>query len=304
MALTVLELILLLLGGLPFFEAITTCFSTAGTGGFAVLNSSMADYSPYLQYVVTIFMLLFGVSFNVYFLIWMKKFRAALLYEELRWYLMIIAVATAWVTYDIRTLFPTLEAAFRHGFFQVVSVITTTGYMTQDFNLWPSLSQTILVILMFVGACAGSTGGGMKVSRLLVMGKYLRKELLRLRHPRMVRPIHLNGSLVNDTLLRSVLVYLVGYLFIFLGSIFLVTLDGYDPLTNFTAVATTYNNVGPGLNLVGPVCNFSFFSPLSKVVFIVDMLAGRLEVLPLLVLFTALYEALSRRVKSLYPHHS
>lgn len=301
--LTLLELFFLLLGGMPFFEAITACFSTAGTGGFAVLNSSMADYSPYLQYVITIFMLLFGVSFNVYFLLFMRKFKAALLFEELRWYLLVIAVATMVVVYDIRTLFPTLEAAFRHGFFQVVSVITTTGYVTQDFNLWPTMSQTILLILMFVGACAGSTGGGMKVSRWLVMGKYLRSELTRFRHPRVVQQLRLNGSTVNQTLLRSVLVYLVGYLLIFLISLLIVTLEGYDLVTNFTAVATTYNNVGPGLSLAGPVCNFSFFSPLSKLVFIFDMLAGRLEVLPLLVLLSATGESVSRRLQKLNLNH-
>lgn len=299
--LTLAELVLLLLGGMSFFEAITACFSTAGTGGFAVLNSSMANYSPYLQYVVTIFMLLFGVTFNVYFLLLMRKVKAGLLYEEFRWYLLVIAGATALVVYDIRNLFPTFEAAFRHGFFQVVSVITTTGYMTVDFDHWPVLAQTVLVVLMFIGACAGSTGGGMKVSRWLVMGKYLRSELQRFRHPRMVRQLRLNGSLVSQELLRSVLVYLVGYLLIFVISLFLVTLEGYDLVTNFTAVATTYNNVGPGLNLVGPVCNFSFFSPLSKAVFIFDMLAGRLEVLPLLVLISASGESLSHRLKKLRP---
>ncbi len=297
--LTLAELVLLLLGGMPFFEAITACFSTAGTGGFAVLNSSMADYSPYIHYVIILFMLLFGVSFNVYFLVYMKKFRSALQYEELRWYLLVVAGATALVVYDIRNLFPTLEEAFRHGLFQVASVITTTGYVTVDFDLWPSMAKTVLVVLMFIGACAGSTGGGMKVSRWLLMGKFLRSELQRFRHPRMVQHLRLNGALVNQELLRSVLVYLVGYLLIFVISLMLITVEGYDLVTNFTAVATTYNNVGPGLSLVGPVCNFSFFSPLSKAVFIFDMLAGRLEVLPLLVLITSAGESVSRKVRTL-----
>ncbi|MGM9538369.1 MAG: TrkH family potassium uptake protein [Candidatus Onthomonas sp.] len=297
--LTLAELILLLLGGVPFFEAITACFSTAGTGGFAVLNSSMADYSPYVQYVVILFMLLFGVSFNVYFLVYMRKFRAAAQYEELRWYLLVIAAATVLVVYDIRSLFPTLEEAFRHGLFQVVSVITTTGYVTVDFDLWPTMARTVLVLLMFIGACAGSTGGGMKVSRWLLMGRYLRSELQRFRHPRVVRQLRLNGALVSQDLLRSVLVYLVGYLFIFVISLMLISLEGYDLITNFTAVATTYNNVGPGLSLVGPVCNFSFFSPLSKAVFIFDMLAGRLEVLPLLVLITSAGESVSHKIRTM-----
>ena len=259
----------------------------------------MADYSPYIHYVIILFMLLFGVSFNVYFLVYMKKFRSALQYEELRWYLLVIAGATALVVYDIRNLFPTLEEAFRHGLFQVASVITTTGYVTVDFDLWPSMAKTVLVVLMFIGACAGSTGGGMKVSRWLLMGKFLRSELQRFRHPRMVQHLRLNGALVNQELLRSVLVYLVGYLLIFVISLMLITVEGYDLITNFTAVATTYNNVGPGLSLVGPVCNFSFFSPLSKAVFIFDMLAGRLEVLPLLVLLTSVSESVSHKARTL-----
>ncbi len=293
-SLTAAEFVFLLLGRMPVFEAITAAFATAGTGGFAVLNSSMAGYSPYLQYVITVFMLLFGVSFNVYFFLLIRKFKAALVYEEFRWYLIVIAVATALVVYDIRTLFPTFEEAFRQGIFQVASVITTTGYVSTDFDLWPSMAKTVLVLLMFIGACAGSTGGGMKVSRFLIAGKYMKAEISRFRHPRQVKTIWLNGAKIGDDLLRSVLVYLVAYILLFVISLMLITIEGYDMLTNFTAVATTYNNVGPGLNLVGPVCNFSFFSPLSKLVFSIDMLAGRLEVLPLVVLLSAAAERVER----------
>ena len=296
-ALTAAEFILLLLGRMPLFEAITAAFATAGTGGFAVLNTSMASYSSYLQYVVTVFMLLFGVSFNVYFLILVRKFKSAFFYEELRWYLTVIAGATALVVCDIRHLFPTFEEAFRQGFFQVVSVITTTGYASTDYDAWPVLSKSVLILIMFIGACAGSTGGGMKISRFLVAGKYLRAEISRFRHPRQVKALWLNGTKVSDDLLRSVLVYLVAYLLIFVLSLMLLTLEGHDLVTNFTAVATTYNNVGPGFNLVGPVCNFSFFSPLSKLLLSFDMLAGRLEVLPLVVLFSAVVDAASGRLR-------
>ena len=297
--LTLAELFLLLLGGMNFFEAITACFSTAGTGGFAVLNSSMASYSPYIQYVVILFMFLFGVSFNVYFLIYMKKIKAALGYEELKWYALVVVLATAAIVTDIRHLYPTLEEAFRQGLFHVTSIITTTGYVSFDFELWPVMSKSILVLLLFIGACAGSTGGGMKVSRWLIMGKFMRSELRRFRHPRLVEQIRLNGGLVSSDLLRSVLVYLVSYLLIFIISIFIVTLEGHDLVTNFTAVATTYNNVGPGLSMVGPVCNFSFFTPLSKLVLSFDMLAGRLEVLPLVVTISAMGSELSHRWKRL-----
>ncbi|MBQ9166275.1 MAG: TrkH family potassium uptake protein [Oscillospiraceae bacterium] len=297
-AMTLVQLVLLLLGGMSFFEAITTCFSTAGTGGFCVKNSSMAGYSPYIQYVVTIFMFLFGVSFNVYFLVLLRKFKAALLYEELRWYFIVVAVATAAVVMDIRHLFPTLEEAFRQGLFQVVSVITTTGYVSYDWQQWPVMAQSVLIFIMFVGACAGSTGGGMKVSRFLVMGKFMKSELRRFRHPRLVEQIRLNGAVVNNDMLRSVLVYLVSYLLIFVVSLFLITLEGYDLVTNFTAVATTFNNVGPGLNLVGPVQNFGFLNPFSKLVLSFDMLAGRLEVLPFMVMLSAIGSNVERWWKS------
>ncbi|MCC8181994.1 MAG: TrkH family potassium uptake protein [Clostridiales bacterium] len=296
-ALTLSEMFFLLLGGMPVFEAITTGLTTGGTGGFGVLNTSMSSYSPYIQYVVTIFALLFGVNFGVYFLFLARKFKTGLLYEELRWYLLIIAVATAVVMWDIRDLFPTLEEVFRHSFFQVVTVITTTGYMSTDFNLWPTLSKTVLVLLMFVGACAGSTGGGMKISRWLLMGKYVKCEARRLRHPRVVYKLRLNGSAVSDDILRQVLVYLVAYVLIFIASLLLISLEGYDLVTNFTTVATAYNNVGPGLSLAGPTANFAFFSPLSKVVLIFDMLAGRLEVLPLVVLLSAIGERCVKTLK-------
>ena len=294
--LTLAELLLLLAGGMPFFEAITTSFSTAGTGGFAVLNSNMSGYSPYLQYVVTIFMLLFGINFNVYYLLLLHKFRTALLYEEMRWYLIVISAATALIMWDIRNLFPTLEEVFRHSAFQVVSIITTTGFMSVDFDLWPKLSHTVLILLMFIGACAGSTGGGIKVSRWIILFKYLRTELRRLMHPRMISRFRLNGAVVGEEIIRSMLLYLVAYFLTFVLSLMVVSLEGYDLVTNFSALATCYNNVGPGLNLVGPTLNFSFYSSLSKLVFTADMLLGRLEVIPLLVLVSAASGSIRRRL--------
>ena len=193
----------------------------------------MSGYSPYLQYVVTIFMLLFGINFSVYYLLLLRKFRTALLYEEMRWYLIVIAAATALIMWDIRNLFPTLEEVFRHSAFQVVSIITTTGFMSVDFDLWPKLSHTVLILLMFIGACAGSTGGGIKVSRWIILFKYLRTELRRLMHPRMISRFRLNGAVVGEEMIRSMLLYLVAYFLTFVLSLMVVSLEGYDLVTNF-----------------------------------------------------------------------
>ena len=283
--LTVLEIIFLLLGGIPIFDALTTAFGTAGTGGFGIKNDSITSYSPYIQYVVTVFMILFGVNFSAYFLIFIRKFGQLFHLEEVRWYFIIILASTGIIAFNIRDLYPTLEETVRHSAFQVASIITTTGFGTTDFDLWPELSRTILVILMFIGACAGSTGGGMKISRFIILLKTVKKELHTYLHPRSVRKIQMDGKVIEHGVVRSTNVYLITYVMIFVFSILLVSLNNHDLITNFTAVAATLNNIGPGLNLVGPTQNFSIFSGGAKLILIFDMLAGRLELFPLLLLF-------------------
>ena len=299
LGMTVIEILLLLLGDMPLFDALTTAFGTAGTGGFGIKNTSMMDYSPYLQWVVTIFMVLFGVNFNAYYLMLFGKFRRAFAMEEVRWYLIIIAFATGVIFLQILGSSAGVFDALTHSSFQVASIITTTGFSTIDFDLWPQTSRTILVLLMFIGACAGSTGGGIKVSRCVVMVKTVAKELNSYIHPRSVRKIKLEDKPIDHEVLRSINVYFCTYLLIFCGSIFLLSLEGKDLLTNFTAVAATFNNIGPGLELVGPTRNFGGFSHFSKYVLIFDMLAGRLELFPLLILFhpAVWKQALSKKVE-------
>lgn len=283
--LSVLELIFLLAGRMPVFDAVCTTFGTAGTGGFGIKNDSIGGYSVYLQAVITVFMILFGINFNVYFLLLMKKPKEALHCEEARWYLAIIAVSTLVITLFIRQSFPSMALAFHHAAFQVGSIITTTGFATVDFDLWPTIPKTILVLLMFIGACAGSTGGGIKVSRIVLLFRGMTKELSQNIHPHMIRKIKFEGRTVEDEILRSVNVFLVAYVLIFAVSTLLIGVDNYDLTTNFTAVAATLNNIGPGLELVGPTQNFAIYSNFSKLVLIFDMLAGRLEIFPLLLLF-------------------
>ena len=284
-ALSLLELALLLLGSMPLFDALCTTFGTAGTGGFGIKNSSIGEYSAYIQSIVTIFMILFGINFNVYFLLYMRKPKEAFRCEEAGWYLAIIAVSTLIITVFIRNSFPDLVTAFHHAAFQVGSVITTTGFSTADFNVWPAVPKAILVLLMFIGACAGSTGGGIKVSRIVLLFRTMTREIEQIIHPHMVKKLKFEGRVVGQEVLRSVNAFMVAYVLIFAGSTLLVCLDGFDLVTSFTSVAATLNNIGPGLELVGPASNFSCFSDLSKIVLIFDMLAGRLEIFPLLVLF-------------------
>ena len=284
-ALSLLELALLLLGSMPLFDALCTTFGTAGTGGFGIKNSSIGEYSAYIQSIVTIFMILFGINFNVYFLLYMRKPKEALRCEEAGWYLAIIAVSTLIITVFIRNSVPDLVTAFRHAAFQVGSIITTTGFSTVDFNVWPAVPRAILVLLMFIGACAGSTGGGIKVSRIVLLFRTMTREIGQIIHPHMVKKLKFEGRVVGQEVLRSVNAFMVAYVLIFAVSTLFVCLDGFDLVTSFTAVASTLNNIGPGLEMVGPIGNFSCFSDLSKIVLIFDMLAGRLEIFPLLVLF-------------------
>ena len=283
---TVLQIFLMIAGGVDVFDSVTLSFGTAGTGGFGIKNDSIAGYSAYAQWVITIFMILFGVNFGFYFLLLQKKVKKAVLLEEVRWYFVIILISTVFICLNIWGDFSSVSETVRHALFQVGSIITTTGYSTTDFNLWPTVSKTILVILMFVGACAGSTGGGIKISRILMLCKTVFKELHQFLHPKSVKKISMDGKVVPHEVIRSVNVYMITYLLLFTASVLLVSFDNYDLTTNFTAVAATFNNIGPGLELVGPVENFGFFSNGAKLVLIFDMLAGRLELFPLLMLFS------------------
>ena len=284
MMLTALQIVLMLLGGMPVFDAVCTAFGTAGTGGFGIRNSSIAGYSPYLQWVITVFMIVFGVNFNVYFLLFMRRVREALHCEELRCYLTIIAAAVLVICINTYDMALTFEHNVRNSAFQVASIITTTGFATVDFDLWPQLARSILIILMFCGACAGSTGGGLKVSRFVIGAKALGAYIGSFLHPRSVRRIRFEQKDVEKETVHAVLIYFVAVVLILVISVLLVSLDNHDLVSTFTAVAATFNNIGPGLHVVGPTCNYSVFSDLAKCVLIFDMLAGRLEIFPMLLL--------------------
>lgn len=282
---TLIQLALLLIGRVPLFDSLCITFGTAGTGGFGIVNDSLGSYSTYCQVVTTIFMILFGVNFSAYYLILTKKFRQAFKYEEVRYYFGIIAVAIVIIALNTAHLFRNLLTAFQQAAFQVGSIITTTGFSSTDFNQWPALSKTVLVLLMFVGACAGSTGGGIKVSRILILCKAAKKEFQLYLHPNAVKKIKMDDKVITHDILRSTNIYISLYLMILAASVLLIAIDNFDLITNFMAVTATLNNVGPGFEIVGPMGNFSSFSYLSKCVLIFDMLAGRLEIFPLLLLF-------------------
>ena len=283
--LSLLELLLLLVGKMPMFDALTLTFGTAGTGGFGIKNDSIGSYTTYQQTVITIFMILFGVNFNVYFLFLLKKIRQGLKNEELRAYLGIILGAILLITVNIAGKFGNPFLAVHHAAFQVGSIITTTGYSTVDFNTWPTFSKTVLVLLMLIGASAGSTGGGIKVSRIVILAKSVKKELKQYLHPHSISKIKMDGKPVEHEVVRSINVFLIAYLLIYAVSMLIVSLDNFDFTTTFTSVAATINNIGPGLDLVGPAANFGILSVPSKLVLVFDMLAGRLEIFPLLLLF-------------------
>lgn len=283
--LTALEFILLLFGGLNVFEAINTSFSTAGTGGFGIYNSNAAAFdSYYVQTVIAVFMLLFGINFSVYLCLIARKFKQSLKFEELWIYLGIVAVSTAIIAFNISSIYKPYDA-FHQSFFYVTSIISTTGFGLTDVNKWPELSKTVIIILTFIGASAGSTGGGFKISRIILLFKEVRKEFSLLVHPRNVKLVKMDGKAVNHDIMRTTSMYLVLYIGVFAISFLLVSIDNMDFTTSFTAVAANLNNTGPGLGAVGPVGNYADFSILSKIVFIFDMLAGRLEIYPILLLF-------------------
>ena len=283
-AMTVATIVLLLLGGMDPFDAVTISFGTAGTGGFGVKADSCASYSTYCIWVITIFMLLFGVNFNFYYFLTLKRIREAFRIEEVRWYVIIIVAATVICFVPLLDTLGTFDS-LTHAAFQVATIITTTGFATMDFNLWHSTARTVLVLLMFCGACAGSTGGGIKVSRIIVFVKSAVKEVGSYIHPRSIKRVKVEGRPVEHEAIRSINVYLTTYVLIFVLSVFLISLEGKDLVTTFTAVAATINNIGPGLELVGPTASFAHMTDLSKVVLIFDMLAGRLELFPMLILF-------------------
>ena len=284
LALTFLEFILLLCGGVNAFEALATAFGTAGTGGFGLYSDSMASYSPYVQIVVTVFMLLFSVNFSCYYLILLRRFKEVF-NAELRCFLILVVGGILVITANVYSLFASLGEALRHVSFSVASVISSTGFATTDWNTWPELSRTLMVLLSFVGACAGSTGGGLKVSRIMIFVRGAFNEIGNLVHPRRIKRVSIDGHTVDREVVRSTNVYMIWYLLIFAVSVVLLSFDNHDLVTNFTAVGATINNTGPGLNLVGPAGGFGFFSVFSKLVLVFDMLAGRLELFPMLVLF-------------------
>ncbi len=282
---TIVQIILLLIGRMPLFDALTLTFGSAGTGGFAIKNTNLVSYSPYLQNVITVFMFLFGVNFNFYYLILLRKTKDAFKMEEVKGYFLIVISAIILIAFNTGGL-KGFFGAIHHAAFQVSSIITTTGYATLDFNYWPTFSKAILVILMFIGACAGSTGGGIKVSRIIVLFKTIGKEMAYLLHKRSVKVLKFSGKKQENEMVRSISVFFITYMFIFAVSFLIISLDNFDFTTTFTATATTLNNVGPGLEIVGPMGNFGGFSDLSKLVMIFNMLVGRLEIFPILLLFS------------------
>lgn len=282
---TAILLALLLGGGMPVFEAINTAMSTAGTGGFGFRNDSMASYSPYIRALVALFMFLFGINFNLYYCIYARRPKDFFKSEELWAYAAIAGIATLAITVNIWDSVGSLPEAVNHAFFQVASIMSTTGFSTADFNLWPNFSRTVLVILIFGGACAGSTAGGIKISRIVLLFKSIGRELRYLVHPRSVEVIHFEGKRVQHEVTRSVNVFFLTYAVLFVFSMIVLSVDQFDLVTNFTATVTTLSNVGPGLNVVGPVGNFSEFTILSKLLLVFNMLAGRLELFPMLLLF-------------------
>ena len=284
--LTIINFIFLLCGGMPWLEALCTAFGTAGTGGFGVKNDSMASYSPYLQNVTTIFMFLFGVNFSIYYLLLLKEFKGAFRDEELRMYVGLAVVSVILIVLDIRPLYTTLEETIRHAAFQVSTIMTTTGFATTDFDLWPSFSKGILMMLMVIGASAGSTGGGFKCIRVLLLFKILRRNIRQILNPQKVMVVRNNGKAVDEKILANTNAYLAAYVVIIIISTLLISLDGFSFETNFSAVLACFNNIGPGMAAVGPTCNFAAYGVLSKIILSVNMLAGRLEIFPILVLLS------------------
>ena len=286
LAMTVIEIILLLAGGMPLFDACVHAFGTAGTGGFSSRALSVGTYqNAYYDIVIGVFMLLFGVNFNLYYFLLVRRFREVFRSEELRAYLLIVTASVLAITVNIVHIYGSAATSLRHAFFQVSSIITTTGYSTVDFNTWPTFSKAILVVLMFVGACAGSTGGGIKVSRILILLKSSLADMRKMLHPNAVTTVRLEGKPLTEKNIRGAHVFISVYLVVFVVSFLLLSLEQFDLVTTFTALAACINNIGPGLEIVGPMGSFAAFSPASKLLLSFDMLVGRLEIFPMLLLF-------------------
>ena len=284
--LTVLDIFFLLLGRMPVFDAICTAFGTAGTGGFGIKNDSIAGYSPYIQNVCTVFMLLFGINFSCYYLLLLRHFKSVFKDQELRLYIASVLVSIGMITWHLRGFYGSFGETLRHAAFQVASIVRTSGFATTDFYLLPAFSKGILLCLMLVGACAGSTGGGFKMGRLLLILKGLRRSVRQIVHPGKVEVVRVNGRPVDEKVMDNTNAYLAAYTLIMGLSFLLISLDNFSVLTNISAVIACFNNIGPGLEQVGPACNFGDFSILSKCVLIADMLVGRLEIFPILILFS------------------
>ena len=283
-ALTALEFIFLLCGGMNVFEALCTSFSTAGTGGFGIKNDSFASFSSYVQIVVTTFMFLFSINFASFYLILLRRFKEAFT-TEVKTFISIVVVSITLITLNTQGLFDTLADGIKHVAFTVASLISTCGFATVDFNEWPELSRFLIIVLMLIGGCAGSTAGGLKVSRIIIWLKSIAKELHLMIHPRQIKKITIDKVQVEPEVVRATNVYMVCYVVVFAASLMLVSIENHDLITTFTSVLATVNNIGPGLEMVGPTSNFAFFTPFTKIVLIFDMLAGRLELFPMLVLF-------------------
>lgn len=285
LGLTLLQFILLIIGNVPVFDSVCIALGTAGTGGYAIKNDGFLSYSPYCMWVTAIFMLLFGLNFNFYFLIFFRKFKKAFSMEEVRTYLLIIAVAFLLLILFIFQQYDTFGETITHAFFQVTSIITTSGYASTDFDQWALAPKIVLLFLMFIGGCAGSTAGGIKVSRIMILFKTVFKELTSYIHPKSIKKIQLDHKPVEHEVVRATNVYVIVFILLFSVSFFLISFENKDFATTFSSVAATLNNVGPGFNLSGPLQNFDHFSNFSKFIMIFDMLAGRLELFPLLLLF-------------------
>lgn len=284
LVITILQIAALLLAGMPLFDTLTLTFGTVGTGGFGIKNDSLASYPALQQNIITFFMIISGINYSAYFFIISRRFRDAFRMEEIRCYLGIILASVAVITINTASMYSGIGETLRHAFFQVASIVTTTGFSSTDFNLWPELSKTILILLMIIGACAGSTAGGFKVSRLLILLKSVKRELSIMIHPREVKKIRMDGHAVKPEVLQSAHAYLIIYCTLFLLSVLLISIDNFDFTTNFTAVAATFNNIGPGLAGVGPMSNYDGYSVFSKFVLMAGMLIGRLELYPVMLL--------------------
>ena len=285
-ALTFIEFVFLFAGGMPLFDSIVHAVGTAGTGGFGIKGDSLASYSPYIQWVITAFMLIFGVNFNLYYFVLIRKFKAAVKNEELLTYAVIVIFSITAIAMNIRPLYEGVSESIRYAAFQVAAVISTTGFATADFNLWPGMSKTILLILMFVGGCAGSTAGGFKISRIVMLGKIIKRELHKLLHPRAVETVKLDGKRVDEKTISSLGSYLAIYALFFFVVVFLLGMDAFDLETNISVAASCINNIGPGLGAAGPAASYAAFSPFSKVLLSMTMLLGRLEIFPLILTFS------------------